>query len=137
MCTLPLLKTFLKCNVKLKSHPYYVVHRFDRTAGAGGRAAIVIHRRIKHHVLPSFNNKVFECLGIEVNTGLCKFTVVVAYLPFQCAGDLKIFLKGHLQKLTRNRNKFLIRGKSPNTGRHPKWDTSDYHSSNGTFESTI
>ena len=35
----------------------------------GDGVAIVIHRRIKHHVLPSFNMKVFECLGIEVNTG--------------------------------------------------------------------
>ena len=57
-------ETFLKSNVKLKRHPYYMVHRFDRITGAGGGVIIVIHRRIKHHVLPSFNMKVFECLGI-------------------------------------------------------------------------
>ena len=116
MCTF----TFLKSNVKLKSHPYYVVHRFDRITGAGGGVIIVIHRRIKHHVLPSFNMKVFECLRIEVNTGLGKLTVVAAYLPFQCTGDLKNFLKGDLQKLTRNRNKFLIIGDF--NAKHRSWN---------------
>ena len=57
-------ETFLKSNVKLKSHPYNVVHRCDRTTGAGGGVAIVIHHRIKYHVLPSFNMKVFECLRV-------------------------------------------------------------------------
>ena len=51
---------FLKSNVKLKSHPYYVVPRFDRTTGAGGGVAIVIHCRIKSKVFPFFNMKVFE-----------------------------------------------------------------------------
>ena len=119
-------ETFLKSNVKLKSHPYYVVHRFDRITGAGGGVAIVIHRRIKHQVLPSFNMKVFECLGIEVNTGLGKLTVVAAYLPFQCTGDLNKFLKGDLQKLTRNRNKFLIIGDF--NAKHRSWNNSQSNS---------
>ena len=34
-------------------------------------------------------------------------------------------------------NDVNIRGKSLNTGRHPKRDPSEYHSSNGTFESQI
>ena len=84
-------ETFFKSNVILKSHPYYVVQRFDRTTGTGGGVAIAIHRRIKHQILPSLNMKVFECLGIEANTGLGKFTVVAAYLPFQYTGDLKNF----------------------------------------------
>ena len=76
-------ETFLQSNVKLKNHPYYVVHRFHRTTGASSGVAIVIHRRNKHHVLPSFNMKVFQCLRIEVNTGLGKLLSLHIYFSIR------------------------------------------------------
>ena len=100
-------ETFLKPNIKLKFDLNYVVHRYDRTQGSGGGVAIVIHRRIKHRALPHLETKVFETLGIEVQTELGISFIAAAYLPFQCTREHKNYFKGDSQKHQKSFNFFF------------------------------
>ena len=119
-------ETFLKPNIKLKYDPNYVVHRFDRIQNIGGGVAIVIHRRIKHRLHSHLYTKVIESLGVEVETEAGILFIAAAYLPFQCTGEQKNFLKGDLQKLTRNRSKFLIIGDF--NAKHRSWNNAQCNS---------
>ena len=101
-------ETLLKPNIKLKKNPNYMVHRFDRIDVAGGGVAIVIHRRIKHRVMPHLETKVVESLGIDIETDIDILFIAAVYFPFQCTGEQKNHFKGDLQKLTRNKSKFFF-----------------------------
>ena len=113
-------ETFLKPCHSLKRDPNYKIFRNDRLEGAGGGVAIAIRGRIKHKILPSFNTRVIETLGIEIETDIGKFTIIAAYLPFQCSGEQKNFFKGDLQKLTRNKSKFFVAGDF--NSKHRSWN---------------
>lgn len=113
-------ETFLKPGISIKRDPNYLVYRNDRIDGAAGGVAIIIHKRIKHKLLSSFNTKVIESLGIEVETNLGTLLFTVAYLPFQCRGQQKNYFKSDLQKLSRHRSKFLIVGDL--NSKHRTWN---------------
>ena len=113
-------ETFLKPCHSLKSDPNYKIYRNDRLKGAGRGVAIAIRGRIKHKLLPSFNTRVIETLGIEIEINMGKFIIIVAYLPFQCNGEQNIFFKGDLQKFTRNKTKFFIIGDF--NSKHRSWN---------------
>ena len=119
-------ETFLKPGHKVKRDPNYFIYRNDRLDGAGGGVAIIVHRRIKHQILSSFETKVFETLGVSVETKFGELTFIAAYLPFQCVGQQKNFLKGDLQKLTRNRSKFFIVGDF--NAKHRSWNNAQSNS---------
>ena len=103
-------ETVLKSGINLKSNPNYKVYTKNRLNRAGGGVAIVIHRSINHCTLPDFKLKVIESLGIEIETFFGKIMIAAAYLPFECKGVNENCFKGDLNKLTRNRSRFLIAG---------------------------
>ena len=113
-------ETFLKPDNKVKRDPNFFVYRNDRLDRTGGGVAIIVHRRIKHRILSSFDTKVFETLGVSIETKFGPMSFIAAYLPFQCVGNQKNFLKGDLQKLTRNRSKFFIIGDF--NAKHRSWN---------------
>lgn len=119
-------ETFLKEGVQLKWDPDFLVHRNDRSTGAGGGVAIAIRRRMKYNILPDLKTRVFESLGIEIETCFGKLFVAAVYLPFQCTGEQKNFLKGDLNKLTRNKSKFLIIGDF--NAKHRSWNNAQSNS---------
>lgn len=119
-------ETLLKSGTTLKRDPNFFVYRNDRSVGAGGGVAIIIHRRIKHRTLPFLDTKVIESLGIEIETDLGNILISAAYLPFQCTGERRNFLKGDLQKLTRNKTKFLIIGDF--NAKHRSWNNAQSNS---------
>jgi exonuclease III len=119
-------ETFLKPNVKVKRNPNYFVYRNDRLNGLGGGVAIIVHRRIKHKISSSFETKVFETMGVTVETQLGQITIIAAYLPFQCVGQQKNFLKSDLQRLTRNKSKFFIIGDF--NAKHRSWNNAQSNS---------
>lgn len=97
-------ETYLKPGSKLKRDPNFFVYRNDRLDGACGGVAIIIHRRIKHQLFTSFETKVFETLGVSVETQFGKYTFIAAYLPFQCSEQQANLLQTDLRKLTRNKS---------------------------------
>lgn len=119
-------ESYLKPGMTVKRNPNYFVYRNDRLDGAGGGVAIIVHRRIKHQILSSFQTKVFETLGVSVETQFGKYTFIAAYLPFQCTGQQKIEMKSDLQKLTRHKSKFFIIGDF--NAKHRSWNNSQSNS---------
>lgn len=124
-------ETYLKPGITVKRNPNYFIYRNDRLDGAAGGVAIIVHRRIKHQIFSSFETKVFETLGVSVETQFGKFTFIAAYLPFQCTGQQKVFLKSDLQKLTRNRSKFFIVGDF--NAKHRSWNNSQSNANGKTL----
>ena len=119
-------ETFLKHGIDLKWDPDFLVIRNDRQTGAGGGVAIAIRRNIKYSVSTNLKTKVFETLAINVETNMGNLFVAAVYLPFQCTGEQKNFLKGDLNKLTRNRSKFLICGDF--NAKHRSWNNAQANS---------
>lgn len=113
-------ETYLKPGSSIKRNPNYFIYRNDRLDGACGGVAIIVDRRIKHQIFSSFETKVFETLGVSVETNFGKHTFIAAYLPFQCTGQQIDFLKSDLRKLTRNRTKFFIIGDF--NAKHRSWN---------------
>ena len=64
-----LLPDFLYAELHLTN---YKICRNDRLDGAGGGVAIAIRGRIKHKLLPSYNTRVIETYGIEIETNMGK-----------------------------------------------------------------
>ena len=119
-------ETYLKPGLSIKRDPNYFIYRNDRLDSACGGVAIVINRRIKHKLFSSFETKVFETLGVSVETNFGQFSFIAAYLPFQCNGQQKNLLKADLQILTRNKSKFFVIGDF--NAKHRSWNNAQSNS---------
>lgn len=65
-------------------NPYfnnYVLHRNDRTESRGGGVALLIHRSLKHTVLPITKTSGIENLSIEVSVNQRRVVITTAYSP--------------------------------------------------------
>ena len=65
-------------------------------------------------------------MGIEIETSIGILFIAAVYLPFQCTGERKNYFKGDLQKLTRNKSKFLIIGDC--NAKHRSWNNAQSNS---------
>jgi hypothetical protein len=61
-------ETYLKPALILPCDPDYIVYRLDRETSSKGGVAIIVHKSIKHKLLPSLNLKYIECIGIAVSS---------------------------------------------------------------------
>lgn len=113
-------ETHLKPAVKFRL-PGYTVVRLDRTSASGGGVAIAVKTTIKFRVLPHYNTKIIEALGIELDTDRGKLCIIAVYCPRQCSdknGSSSSF-KNDLAKLTHNRRKLIVAGDL--NARHENW----------------
>ncbi|XP_062713283.1 uncharacterized protein LOC134290228 [Aedes albopictus] len=73
----PLLSTVLRC-----PHSFHLV-RIDRCGSSGGGVAIALRSNINSHLLPSYQLKLLEAVGVEVSTTVVPITIIGAYCPKQ------------------------------------------------------
>jgi hypothetical protein len=115
-------ETFLKPNIPF-SHPNFKSYRLDRTDGAKGGVAIMVKNDIQHLLLPSFNTKVLECIGISVFSSSGPIDFISAYLPGarHSLDDISNY-RNDILRLTSSPNSFFICGDL--NSRHSSWGCS-------------
>ena len=113
-------ETHLKPGVNIYLPDFRVV-RLDRTHSAGGGVAIALRKNICCKLLPSFNLKVIEAVGVEVSTPVGPIIIIAAYCPSQVSSrnDSSSNLKQDLVKLTRHRQNFILAGDL--NAKHQAW----------------
>lgn len=62
-------------------HPGYKVYRKDRTDRKGGGVAIVVSNSLSHELLPAFDTKVVEAIGIKITGNQSPINIISAYFP--------------------------------------------------------
>ena len=96
--------------------PGFSVYRLDRPGkpnskgtliGHGG-VSILIRNNINHKLLPSFNLKIIEAIGIKVFTDIGDIIFIAAYFPGTSDSSKFQFFKMDLQKLTNQNNPYFI-----------------------------
>ena len=101
--------------------PDFRLLRFDRTSARGGGVAVAVRRNIDCRLLPNFQLKFIEAIGIEVRTPFGPITIIAAYCPKQASkhDGTSALLRSDLAKLTRRRSKYIIAGDL--NARHEVW----------------
>lgn len=101
--------------------PGFRLLRLDRTGSGGGGVAVAVKSGISCRLLPSFNLKVIEAIGIEVDTSLGPIVIITAYCPKQARirDGMVAELRNDLSKLTRRQAKYIIGGDF--NARHESW----------------
>ena len=96
----------------------------DRAYSSGGGVAIALRREISCHLLPSFQLKVIEAVGLEVTTGVGPITIIAAYCPKQVnvRDGTATNLRSDIIKLTRSQGRFIIAGDL--NAKHQAWGNS-------------
>lgn len=115
-----LTETHLKPNISFHL-PGYKIFRMDRIGAAKGGVAIATRREFNVSILPCFNLKIIEAIGVEIITTSGKLIIIAAYCPKQAniRDGTAALLKQDIIKLTRWRNKFIMAGDL--NARHEAW----------------
>lgn len=75
-------ETYLKPNLRVHSHPDYIMHRLDRLQSTKGGVAILVHRSIRHELLADLNMRSIEAIGIQITFhNHSKLDIYSIYLP--------------------------------------------------------
>lgn len=113
-------ETHLSPNIKL-SIPNYSIIRYDRDEAKGGGVAIVISKHVKYRILPHFNTKLIEAIGVEIESNIGNIRLISAYFGRQAKStdNSRQLFKQDLRKLAHTNCKFII-GTDLNA-RHPSW----------------
>lgn len=113
-------ESHLKPHIKIQSHPNFIIYRKDNTTKKGGGVAIIVHKRIKHKLLPHINTTTIENISVEIiSTNNEKITITSIYIPPKPKNS-KLHLKRDLDKLTSNNTSFFICGDF--NARHKSWN---------------
>jgi exonuclease III len=117
------------------SHPDFRCYRLDREgAQTKGGVAILVRPNLPHSLLPSFQTKVLECIGISVSlpTGSIHFISTCRPVGRSNAEDIRNFTSD-IQLLTSSRTSFFICGDL--YARHSSWGCARANSAgNALFE---
>lgn len=110
-------ETYLKPQHRF-SVPNYTIHRLDRLIGPKGGVLVLVKSNIEHKLLPSFNLKVIEAIGIQINVNSSPVSLIGAYHP---GGNNNTYdFKNDIHKLTSIRNSYFICGDL--NSRHRMWN---------------
>ncbi|XP_065081805.1 uncharacterized protein LOC135704269 [Ochlerotatus camptorhynchus] len=88
--------------------PDFRLVRLDRTCSGGGGVAIAARRNISCRLLPNFQLKTIEAIGVEVSTSLGPITIIAAYCPKQThiRDGSSVAFRKDIIKLTRRSGNF-------------------------------
>ena len=113
-------ETHLKPEVNIFLPGFQLV-RLDRISAGGEEVAIAVRSNVKRRLLPSFQLKTIEAIGVEVETSLGPIIIIAAYCPKQTTtrDGTAAKLRNDLAKLTRRRAKYIIAGDL--NARHEVW----------------
>lgn len=104
-------ETHLKPEVSVYLPDFRIV-RLDRPNSRGGGVAIALRKNINCRLLPSFQLKCIEAVGVEVTTSVGPITLIVAYCPTQAvtSDGSSAALRRDIIKLTRRQGQYIIAG---------------------------
>lgn len=103
-------ETHLKPNHSF-SHSNYSSYRLDRLNESCGGVAIAVRRTIRHSLLPSFNLKIIECVGISIETTTGSVNLISPYFPgTDVSRQAMMDFKYDIGKLTSPNNSYFICG---------------------------
>lgn len=121
-----LQETMLNPNFTAPSHPDYKIYRLDREVAQNvrqsGGVAILVHRKIRHQLLPTLNLNLIEAIGVKVilNNG-SQIEVWSAYLPGGATRQLiQQHYKNDLRTFTNRRCSYFINGDF--NSKHSLWN---------------
>lgn len=93
------------------SHIDFKCYRLDRLDEKGGGVAIVIKRSISHSLLPSFNTRIIDCIGINIKTNTNSINIISSYFSgSDLSREAMIDFKHDIQILTQSNDSYLICG---------------------------
>jgi Reverse transcriptase (RNA-dependent DNA polymerase)/Endonuclease-reverse transcriptase len=116
-------ETYLKQGTPF-SHPDFRCYRLDREGRVNkGGVAILVRSNLPHNLLPSFQTKILECIGISVNSATGPINFISTYRPGgrSTADDIAKF-RSDINLLTSSRTSFFICGDL--NARHSSWGCS-------------
>lgn len=114
-------ETHLKPNIRLHSHPDYLIHRFDRIETTMGGVLIIIRRELKHELLPIVPTNLIENISIEVALNQRKIIFYYCYLPGGLRSDvINQHYADDLDKITRTHRSFFALGDF--NSKHRSWN---------------
>jgi hypothetical protein len=113
-------ETYLKRGITF-SHPEFRCYRLDREGQrTKGGVAIVVRRNLSHSLLPSFNTKILECIGVSVISTSGPIHFISVYRPGGRNSPVDIAnFKSDTIKLTTSRTSFFLCGDL--NARHSSW----------------
>ncbi|XP_055633637.1 uncharacterized protein LOC129773979 [Toxorhynchites rutilus septentrionalis] len=116
-------ETHLKPEVNMYLPDFWLL-RLDRTDSRGGGVAVILRRNIRCKLLPCFQLRTIEALGVDVSTSVGPITFIAAYYPRQTnvRDGSTATLKRDIVKLTRRRENFIIAGDL--NAKHQAWGNS-------------
>lgn len=127
-------ETKLNDSVNIRTDSRFTVIRLDRDVNVvtardnnsvnnpGGGVMIILRRGIKFNVLPLYDTKVIECVGIEILTSSQPFVVLSTYFPGGRTAEILSHFKQDLLKLISTRKPYFIAGDL--NCRHSFWNCS-------------
>lgn len=93
----------------------YLLYRNDRTDSRGGGVALLIHRSLKHSLLPLTKTSNIENLSVEVSINQRQIVITTAYSP-----RYTINFKNDIVALTPINREFILLGDL--NAKHPSWN---------------
>lgn len=96
----------------------YIAHRIDRSNGAKGGVMVLVKRSIEHKLLPSFNLKTIEAIGVEIKHNNSPISIIGAYHPGANTDMIKF--KSDILALTNTKKSYFICGDL--NARHRMWN---------------
>lgn len=103
-------ETFLKPKHSF-SNENYKCYRLDRLDQACGGVAISIRKTICHSILPSFNTRIIDCIGIAIETKTGPIKLISTYFPgTDLSREAMIDFKHDIQLLTKSNDSYFICG---------------------------
>lgn len=107
-------ETFLNENHKLYFNNY-IVYRNDRTQSRGGGVALLVHRSLKHTLLPLTKTSSIENLSVEVSINQRRVVITTAYSPRYTSN-----FGNDIIALTPDNSEYILLGDL--NAKHPAWN---------------
>lgn len=101
------------------SHKDFKCYRLDRLDTTGGGVAIAVHKTIRHSLMPSFNTKIIETIGVRLVTISGTIDLISSYFPgTDVSHQAMVDFKHDMRTITRSSKSYFICGdlNTPSTG---------------------